>query len=531
MSRRFKSIGLLVCLSAAGCSSEQGPPSQSGGGSGGPSGSGGSNVNSGGSSVGGAGASTAGATNAGASTQGGSAVAGAGAAGTSGGASTLPVTTCNFQVTAQTADKLGAGGIPTVGVVEWSVDLAKPTSAKIIFGLQGGTTTMTAPVDTATGPMFRTLLLGMKGSKTYSFHIEVSDGTSTCSSPESMIQTGAVSNTVPRVTRKAGTSTAPQQKGFYIWSSGIGMGGGFGGGATTPGLAFILDSDGDPVWWSTAPSQCSRAKMSFDGQYMWMLSLNVGNTTKDGGQVDRVSMDGLTSLHKIAGLSNCHHDLTILPDGKVACLSWIAQTGDKPSDLLEGDAQGNVTKVMLLDSTVYAGGQGMGGANTFHANALHYQKSDDSYTFGDRNPNVFLKVSRAGKPLWQFGGSCTNAIAPKCVPGDWKVNHGHQLVDDGSGTFLFFNNASSGASTAFEYKLNETGTFSATKSWAYSPGTSSNVLGDVQRLPGGNTLVTFSVAGVIDELDPSQKLIQSLSASAGGYAEWRETLYGPPPRY
>jgi hypothetical protein len=132
--------------------------------------------------------------------------------------------------------------------------------------------------------------------------------------------------------------------------------------------------------------------------------------------------------------------------------------------------------------------------------------------------------------LWQFGGSCTNAIAHKCVAGDWKVNHGHHLVDDGSGTFLFFNNATSGASTAFEYKLSETGTFSATKSWSYSPGTSSNVLGDVQRLPGGNTLVTFSVAGVIDELDPSQKLVQSLSASAGGYVEWRETLYGPPPR-
>jgi len=296
-------------------------------------------------------------------------------------------------------------------------------------------------------------------------------------------------------------------------------------------MAFILDADGDPVWWTTAPAQCSRAKMSYDGQYMWMIGVNVGNQMKDGGEVARVSMDGLTKASKIPGLSNCHHDLTVLPDGKIACMSWIAQSGDQPSDLIEADAQGNVTKVMTLDSNVYAGGSGMGGGNSYHANAIHYMQSDNTYTIGDRNPNAFLKVSRAGAVLWQFGGSCTGAKAPKCVAGDWKVNHGHQLLDDGSGTFLFFNNGQSGASTAFEYKLTETGTFTATKSWSYSPGTSSNVLGDVQRLPGGNTLVSFSVAGVIHELDPSRALVQSTSASAGGYVEWRETLYGPPPRF
>jgi hypothetical protein len=257
----------------------------------------------------------------------------------------------------------------------------------------------------------------------------------------------------------------------------------------------------------------------------------VGNKTKDGGEVTRVSMDGLTRTTKIPGLSNCHHDLTILPDGRVACMSWIAQSGDQPSDLIESDAQGNITKVMTLDSNIYAGGAGMGGGNSYHANSIHYMQSDDSYTLGDRNPNAFLKVSRAGAVLWQFGGSCTGAHAPKCVPGEWKINHGHQLLDDGSGTFLFFNNAASGASTAFEYKLTETGTFTATKTWSYSPGTSSNVLGDIQRLPGGNTLISFSVAGVIHEVDSSQSLVQSTSASAGGYVEWRETLYGPPPRF
>jgi hypothetical protein len=80
-----------------------------------------------------------------------------------------------------------------------------------------------------------------------------------------------------------------------------------------------------------------------------------------------------------------------------------------------------------------------------------------------------------------------------------------------------------------EYKITETGTFAATKSWEYKPGTSSNVLGDVQRLPNGNTLVTFSTASIIHEIDPQRTLIQSFNG-AGGYAEWRATLYGPPAR-
>jgi hypothetical protein len=97
------------------------------------------------------------------------------------------------------------------------------------------------------------------------------------------------------------------------------------------------------------------------------------------------------------------------------------------------------------------------------------------------------------------------------------------------GTFLLFNNGTSGASAVMEYKITETGTFAATKSWEYKPGTASNVLGDVQRLPNGNTLVAFSTASIIHEIDPQRMLIQSFNG-AGGYAEWRATLYGPPTR-
>ena len=299
-------------------------------------------------------------------------------------------------------------------------------------------------------------------------------------------------------------------------------------GDSGPSYAFILDADGELVWWTEAPSSCTRAQMSADGQYMWMVNLNVGNMMLDGGEVARVSMDGLTRDSKIPGLSNCHHDLTVLPDGRVACLSWAQQPGDQPSDLLEGDYQGNITKIVTLDSNVYAGGAGPSGDASYHANSIHYHPSDDTYTFGDRNTSVYLKLSHAGVPLWQFGGSCADAKAAKCVAAEWNVNHGHDLLDDG--TFLLFNNGQSGASAALFYQLTESGTFTATETGKYSPGATSGVLGDVQRLPNGNTLVAFSTASRIDEIEPAGSLVQSISGP-GGYAEWRETLYGPPPRW
>src|SRR5689334_12135712 len=54
---------------------------------------------------------------------------------------------CTFTISAMTADQAGAGGIPTVGIVNWSVD-REITAASIEFGLPDGAA-MTAPVDDA----------------------------------------------------------------------------------------------------------------------------------------------------------------------------------------------------------------------------------------------------------------------------------------------------------------------------------------------------------------------------------------------
>ena len=88
---------------------------------------------------------------------------------------------------------------------------------------------------------------------------------------------------------------------------------------------------------------------------------------------------------------------------------------------------------------------------------------------------------------------------------------------------------SGGQSVVRGFKL-DTSTMTAPSVFTYqASGVSSNVLGDVQRLSNGNTLVTFSTSGNIHEVDPSGKLVMTLKTSSFGYSEFRESLYGPPP--
>jgi len=73
------------------------------------------------------------------------------------------------------------------------------------------------------------------------------------------------------------------------------------------------------------------------------------------------------------------------------------------------------------------------------------------------------------------------------------------------------------------------GELTATLEWEHVDRGQSVILGDVQRLPNGNTLVTYSTVGEIHEVSPAGDLVQSLSITGPfGYASFRESLYGPP---
>src|SRR6185437_9248572 len=226
------------------------------------------------------------------------------------------------------------------------------------------------------------------------------------------------------------------------------------------------------------------------------------NPINEAGELRYVSMDGAQAQMNVPGFETAHHDLTVMPGGKVAALVWTTPDNDPPSDLVIRAPDGTVTTAFTIGENLYL-------SDTFHADAVHYLPSDDSFTIADRNPNVVVKVSAAGVPRWQLGGVCDGApTGAHCSPQSWLVNHGHQLLDDGS--LLVFNNTDSAyAAHVLEFQLDDTpSSLTATMLRDYTGTAASATLGDVQRLPGGNTLVTYSNEGTIVEVDASWNVVQ-----------------------
>lgn len=408
--------------------------------------------------------------------------------------------------------------MPTVGVVEWGLSGGTARSANVVYTLQGASNTTLnaggeAPVDLER-PNLRTLLLGLKQGRDYTFQIEAvidtkADGDSLiCRSNDYALPTTGVLVGPPSINVVVDT---PERRdpGFIVASSG----------QPEPNRGYIVDADGDVVWSVEGPEDTSRAKMDYEGNGMWMLALNLNNQV---GEMRFVSMDGQDQQHDVPGLERAHHDFTVLPGGRVGAIAWLGVTPFEESTLIIRSPDGTIDNPFDIGGNLY-------NSLSFHANAIHYLPFDGGFTISDRTPNLLVKVSATGKPEWQLGGECMSPpTGTRCSPQTWEVNHGHHLLEDG--TFVVFNNTYTEASHVLEFQLNASDTaFSATLVTDYTGDHMTATLGDVQRLPSGNTLVTYSSDSKVVELDPSWNVVQTFSGPFA-YADWRPTLYGPPPR-
>src|SRR5690606_18189242 len=121
---------------------------------------------------------------------------GVGGTGTGGGATGgmggggEPVT-CNISVTSSEV----SSAIPTVGIIQWSTDLAGLSGATIEFG-PDTSYGMAAPVD-LNEPGYRTLLLGMKPQRDYHYRIVAQAGNQRCEGQDFTITTGPLANGLP----------------------------------------------------------------------------------------------------------------------------------------------------------------------------------------------------------------------------------------------------------------------------------------------------------------------------------------------
>jgi hypothetical protein len=414
--------------------------------------------------------------------------------------------------------------VPTVGVVTWSTDLTNMKSAKIDFGLDANYG-MTAPVNApaAAGADNTTLLLGMKPNRTYNYRITVTGESGECASRNHTITTGPQITGLAKVKLNSGGAYTPAFGGFLITGQYMQLP----NGRKSP--AFIVDKDGDIVWAVAVSTDVTGARMSYQGSHVWINAANVPG--KNNQSVHRVSMTGEDEdlSDRFPGLN---HQLTVLPDETVA---FYAYGLNNCEDIKEYNPATQAVR------TIVNSGVAQGGASQCHVNNIQYSAADDTLVFSDMDSQAVVKVRRSdGKTLWIANGAKTTFTGDAWLGGQ----HGIHLL--GLDRFLLFNNNSrvlagsmgtaggdGTGSIAAEYRLDLAGK-TITRIWAYRSDIQNDVMGDVQRMDNGNTIMAFSTKGVIQEVNADGVLVQEWvfqgSTSTIGYIEKRASLYGPPPR-
>jgi hypothetical protein len=267
--------------------------------------------------------------------------------------------------------------------------------------------------------------------------------------------------------------------------------------------------------------------MSYDGKYMWINSANVPDSTTTSF-VHRVTMDGMEETDFSTPFLHLSHQVTPLPDGAVA---FYTSGSNGCDDIKVFPANGTPSSTA---TTVVNARTAHGGSGACHVNNIEYSPTDDALIFSDLDNVVLTKVSRTtGATIWVLNGSYGSITST--FTGDlWKGGeHGFHViaVDD----LLIFNNNSSMSqgtgtgSMALELKLN-TSAKTSMKVWSYQGPSNlqTDILGDVERLPNGNTIVDFATKSTIQEVTSSGTVVQQISNGGNfGYIEKRASLYGP----
>lgn len=419
------------------------------------------------------------------------------------GASSTPDTTTTetntdsgsdlFQVEVHLASEDDPKAPTTVGIVTWSTSMGTPSSATIEFGLSTDYAWQ-APVNVA-APDFRTLLLGMKPDQTYHFRIVAQVDGQDITSRDYSLTTGSVPSFLEETMQFAVLSDEAREPGFIVTSY---------WGESQSGMVFILDAEGDIVWWYDSGIQAGvgKAAISDDGQDLWMITA----APTQNEPLLRVGMDGL-GVETYANIAGTHDIVPVEGDVMAFVALYTAY---------EVDRQGQ-TKTILPPLEI----------NTTplpHCNAIAYNKTTATYAISNLSADVYIFPRSGAAPEDTLLLSSLVVSNP-----NWDAyQHGVQLLTNNH-LLMFANNEgidetdpARRMSTAIEYDLDN-----GEEVWRYEGRQYTANYGGVQRLPGGNTLVTYSNAGVIHETtSDGQKVLELTANQKLGYATWRPSLYG-----
>jgi hypothetical protein len=230
--------------------------------------------------------------------------------------------------------------------------------------------------------------------------------------------------------------------------------------------------------------------LSGDGHEMWLT----GSPATGAGAAHLFGAENrqgdLSSIGGPASTTVVGHHLLRLTTGGNVQFDWNAWNVFGVSDWIEPS--------------------GVNPPNDFdHPNALDFD-ADSNYIVSFRHMGAIVKLNaQTGAIMWQLGGAQSQFTIVNDPLTLFSGQHCVRMLPNGH--VLMYDNGLRHApqhTRAVEYALDFT-QHTATMVWEYepSPMVFTPIVGSVERLSNGNTLVGFGVAGKIDEVDANSHLV------------------------
>lgn len=429
------------------------------------------------------------------------------------------------------------GPVETVIVVPW--EATRDVVARVVYvDTAAPDTELATPAsDSSTSGLVN--VLGLRPNRTIELHLEADEDGQTVCSPTLTITTGSLPAELPEMV----VSTAVEGR-VEGWETVAVI-------REKTSFATILDADGGFVWASEVPSTIYRATLSRD--HTAVLSNQPPQFWTAVGTLRRTPLgEGDEQAVEVVG---AHTDFVELPDGTVATLGWANKLFDNDTRNLLGDTiievapDGTQTEVWnLFDhvepnlDTVYAPSPVSTGEEVpfleewSHVNSINYDEASDDYIVTGSFNHSVMRIDRAtGDMVWVVtdGGGATDFQVVSDAR-ELELPHSAQLTDDG--TVLAFSRGAVGseddpAACAWVTELAlDDGSGTATPVMHYTSDDCVTIpyLGEARRIDDGNTMVTWSPAGRLSQIDADQALVFQLDldlGSAFGFGEWTADLY------
>ncbi len=422
--------------------------------------------------------------------------------------------------------------VATVARVEW--ELREPASVWALFAEVGGPTNVTDPRPAATSG--QTLLLGLPEDTELMVRLVAEqDGELLCSDTRTA-RTGWLPAELPELEL---VQLRPDEvaSGFFVTTVSEFM--------SSP-WHFVLDDQGRAVWaWGGGPGG-TRTRLSRDRQSMLVLEHHKDNGAPAEG-VRRVSLDGGSST--VHAVPDTWVDFVELPDGTLAVLvddtRELEHRGEQR--LIRGDAvvlvRPSGENEVLWSSfdaawpdldreyAIVTSAYGVEAEDWSHINGMGQDPAEGLLYLTSGGLDALYAVDLAtGHTLWELSAHSDDWYSDAADP---LINAPHSVQPLGPELLLVFNRRgdTSLCSEAVEIEL-DYATGVARRTWGVQSEDCLHVdfLGNAERLQGGDTLVSWSSRGRIDQLRSDGATVMQLSASVGtifGFVQHEGSLYPP----